>query len=285
MILIDTNQVIISAMFAESRGKPTFNKELVRHMVLNTIRKIKVNYRWDYGSPIVLCYDGKDTWRKKVFPYYKANRKTKRDNSDFDWNAFFDFINELRDDIRKHFPYLVLHLDGCEGDDIIATLVKKYRGTGPPILIVSSDSDFNQLIHPKNVHRYDTLKKKLITEGITENDMWLNIAEGDTSDGIPNVLSADDVLVDPLKRQTPLTKKRYSEIFVDQPAEITDELLRNIGRNSTLINFEYIPANITDSILYAYEQESNRVKNKQSNVLEYLVSKNMQNLTANASEF
>mgnify|MGYP003643705348 CR=1 FL=1 len=55
-------------------------EDMVRHIVLNTLRIYKKRFQSEYGE-LVLTYDGGKYWRKDIFPYYKAARKEKQNNS------------------------------------------------------------------------------------------------------------------------------------------------------------------------------------------------------------
>ena len=64
-------------------------------MMLNSIRMHNLKYRDEYGQLVICCDAG--TWRRDVFPEYKASRKTDRAASPVDWDAVFDIINTVRD--------------------------------------------------------------------------------------------------------------------------------------------------------------------------------------------
>ena len=66
MILVDMNQVTISNLMIQMKDEP-LSEDLVRHMVLNSLRSYKTTFRKDFGV-LVLCYDDKHCWRKDYFP-------------------------------------------------------------------------------------------------------------------------------------------------------------------------------------------------------------------------
>ena len=61
---------------AQVRGKGDVkpNKEMIRHMVLTSLRGFNVKFGKEYGQ-MVLCSDASDPWRKDFFPNYKHSRK------------------------------------------------------------------------------------------------------------------------------------------------------------------------------------------------------------------
>src|SRR5210317_2478839 len=126
MILVDLNQVLISNLMAQTRGKAEElpNKDVVRNMLINSIRGYKLKFGEQYGD-IILCADASNTWRRSIFPNYKYARKKNREDSATNWLPIFEVINDIRVEIQENFPYRVLHIDTAEADDIIGTLVKE----------------------------------------------------------------------------------------------------------------------------------------------------------------
>ena len=126
MILVDLNQVLISNLMAHTRGQldEMPDKDMLRHMVLNSLRGYNIKFKGEYGKTI-LCADGANPWRRDIFPYYKHARRKGREEDKKDWTSLFQLISEIRDELAKNFPYIVLHIDGVEADDIIGVLVKE----------------------------------------------------------------------------------------------------------------------------------------------------------------
>ena len=248
MILIDFTQTIIAGLMAQLKmNGGEVSEDMLRHMILNSVRNYQKKYAPDYGE-IVLCTDSSHTWRKDFYPMYKANRKKTRDASDLDWKMLFDTLQVVKEEIRDNFPYRYMYVEQCEADDIIAILVKHAR---EKVMIVSGDKDFQQL------HKYDYVKQwspnlnKLIT--CDNPDLFLkeHILTGDKSDGIPNILSNDDCFAEGI-RQTPL-RKGIKDSYLRMTIEKDDKYYRNYLRNQTLIDLEFIPQNIEDKILNEYE--------------------------------
>ena len=152
MILIDFTQTIIAGLMAQLKHNDgEINENMLRHMILNSIRNYQRRYASDYGQ-IVLCTDAANSWRKQFFPLYKANRKKSREADDKDWQLIFETLHKVKMEIKDNFPYKYMYVDECEADDIIAVLVK-HAPEGEDILIVSGDKDFQQL------HKYDNVRQ------------------------------------------------------------------------------------------------------------------------------
>ena len=282
MILVDFSGICLATILINKEN----DERMIRHMTLNSLRMYNQKFKENYGQMVLAC-DGPNNWRKEYFPQYKGNRRKSREQSTFDWNEAFRILNSLREEIRDNFPYKVIHMDGCEADDIIGTLVENSQefGNFEPIMIVSADGDFKQLQKYDNVSQWSPLTKKLVEEGHPRQNLKLKILQGDTGDGVPNVLSDDDTLIEG-RRQTPLSKKKKEAILQD----LSDgELLyaaswyRNYCRNETLIDLSKTPSSLKQNIINNFmEQDPWGNKGK---VFPYLVSKKMNRLIESVTEF
>jgi len=239
VILIDYSQVIISNLMAEIGGRSdvAIDVNLLRHMVINTIRSHKLKFEGEYGEIVIAC-DSRHYWRKQYFPYYKANRKKAREDSKFNWQEIFDAINLIKKELAAIFPFKVIEVDGAEADDIIASLVywsldnDVREGTlipdPKPLLIVSGDHDFNQLQKYKHVKQFSPVLKKFVKAETTPEEYIIHhIIRGDKGDGVPNVLSNDDSIVSG-ERQTSISTKKLEEWIKDPTTMPTDVKLKRI---------------------------------------------------------
>mgnify|MGYP000541724399 CR=1 FL=1 len=283
MILVDMNQVMISNMMAQlgNHKNAEVDENMVRHMVLNSLRANRMKFRDEFGE-LVICCDDKNYWRRQLFPYYKASRRKAREGSEIDWNAVFAALNNIRDELKEFFPYKVLQLDSCEADDIIGTIVHKegtLLNTGEPILILSGDKDYIQLHTYMNVKQYDPTRKRWITHNNPEQYLTEHVLKGDTGDGVPNVLSPDNCLVVG-ERQRPMTKKRIEEF--SNINNMNDEVKRNYTRNRMLIDLSQVPENVKDMILEEYAKENTKDR---SQLFNYFVNKKLKHLMADLQEF
>jgi hypothetical protein len=266
MILVDYSQVALSAILTfqrELKGNEAEVKNLIRHVTLSTIKSFKKKYGKEYGK-IVICCDGRKYWRRDFFPHYKAGRKKAREASDLDWGLIFDTLSEMRQDLAKHFPYKVMHIERCEADDIIAALTKYAQENelvqeglveeSQKILILSSDKDFKQLQLYPNVKQWSPMQKKYVTATQREIIEYKieHIVKGDSGDGIPNIMSKDDVFVIG-ERQRVVTAKRLQE-FIDNGflACKNDDERRNWQRNTVLVDFDHIPDDVREEIVQSY---------------------------------
>ena len=286
MIILDLNQVMISNLMMQLNHEPEVNEDLVRHMILNSIRLYKQKFSAEYGELIIAC-DDKDYWRKSLFPYYKAHRKEDRAKSTHDWNRIFEVLNKIRDEIRDNFPYKVIQVEHAEADDIIGVLVSsvgKYlkNDEDERVLILSGDKDFGQLQKYINVDQFSPVLKKWIKINDPRRFLREHIMRGDRGDGIPNFLSNDSCIINK-ERQKPLASKKM-DVWVDQEPEMfcDEQMLRNYKRNEQLVDLEMVPDDIADAIL---EQYRNYEVPKRSGLLNYFIKNKLKNLMDSIGEF
>ena len=289
MILVDLNQVMISNLMMQIGGKKNIaiEEDLVRHMVLNSLRMYRTKFFKKYGE-LVICCDDKNYWRRELFPYYKIHRKKDRDESGLDWNMIFTVLNGIRDDIREKFPYKVIQIEHAEADDIIGSLCHRFghlgitNGSAEPILILSSDKDFMQLQKYANVEQYSPMQKKFITCSNPARYIHEHILKGDRGDGVPNFLSDDDVFVNG-KRQKPLATKKIDAWNGMRPEDYCDErMLRNYRRNQQLVDLDFIPADIQNE---ANEIFDNYKLNERGKIFNYFIEKKMKNMMEVIGDF
>jgi len=280
MILIDLSQIMVaSTMMSMGKDQSEVDINMVRHMVLNSLRMYRSKYHEEYGE-LVLCCDGRHSWRREHFPQYKAARKSNREADKRDWTQIFGCLDTIKSELKEFFPYKYLEIDTAEADDIIGVLA---RGAGTErVMIISGDKDFIQLQIYKNVKQYSPITKKLIVDRDPAKYLKEHIMKGDSSDGVPNILSADNCIVDKI-RQKPMSKKKI-ELWIDQePADFcNEEQLRNYHRNMKLIDLQFTPLDIVDQI---GEQFNVTPQGKRSGLLNYFIERKLNNLIQDIGEF
>ena len=280
MILIDLSQIMVaSTMMSMGKDQSEVDIDMVRHMVLNSLRMYRSKYHEEYGE-LVLCCDGRHSWRKEHFPQYKAARKSNREADNRDWTQIFGCLDTIKSELKEFFPYKYLEIDESEADDIIGVLA---RGAGTEkVMIISGDKDFIQLQIYKNVKQYSPITKKLIVDKDPAKYLKEHIMKGDSSDGVPNILSSDNCIVDKI-RQKPLSKKKI-ESWIDQdPSDFcTEEQLRNYHRNMKLIDLQFTPLDIVDQIGKQFDVTP---QGKRSGLLNYFIERKLNNLIQDIGEF
>ena len=278
---------MISNLMVQINGRNAveLSEDLVRHMVLNSLRGHNKKFRKEYGEMVIAC-DSKNVWRREVFPNYKAGRKATREKSEHDWDAIFSMLHTIKDEIRSFLPYKVIELETAEADDIIATLVKRTQNEVGPnhkkkILILSGDKDFIQL-HGPNVKQYNPVLNKFVGKG-EDPTIYIkeHILKGDRSDGIPNVLSDDNVFIEG-RRQRPLSKKKIESWVNEVFMTFTEEEQKNYDRNRKLIDLSCIPPELEEKIINEFIDAKVASRDK---ILNYFITKKLKTLIEVIDEF
>ena len=105
------NQIAVAnlMMNLKMNNSKTIDENMVRHMILNSIRMYRMEHHSEYGE-VVLTWDSKHSWRRDYYPEYKAGRRKGREESDLNWDDIFGTLNKIRNEIKENFPYKYLEV-------------------------------------------------------------------------------------------------------------------------------------------------------------------------------
>lgn len=243
-----SNLAISALQEAGSGGNPIeLTEQTLRHIVLKKIydthKKIGVHHE------MVLAFDSTNYFRKDLFPYYKLNRK--KTNDCFDWDDYRELFPVFKMELPYYFPFKCVETAKVEGDDIINCIVDyEVEHGNRHIIIASSDTDDLQIMerYPNIIEQYSFKKRGYITCADYNYNLRNHIIEGDSGDGIPNIMSDDDTYMNPSKRSKALTKKRRAEFTFGIP----EEFQANYERNKALIDMSQIPEHYRQEIIEEY---------------------------------
>ena len=286
MIIIDMNLLSLASVMMNMRMSGVFDKDkepqdieedMVRHMILNSIRMYRTMFKEKHGE-VVLAYDSKHYWRRDIFPEYKASRKKGRENNQEQWDKIFNFLGRLKKEFKENLPYKFIEVYGAEADDNIGTLCREYQDQ--KTMIISGDKDFIQLQKYDNVNQYSPITKKMVNGHNPDTYIKEHILKGDSSDGVPNVLSPDHTFVEGL-RQRPLSKKKI-EAWIKSETGMSDEVKRNYQRNHKLINLDNTPEDLQKSILDTFNEAPCGDRSK---ILTYFIENKLKELTDSIGDF
>ena len=285
MVLVDFNGLAIGSIMGQLSHGEELSENLVKHIILNNLRVYRNKYPESKYGKIVICCDSY-SWRKDVFPEYKAQRKANRSTDKHDWPMIFDLIEDTLHDLRTNFPYAVIKIDSAEADDIIGALTvhKSIPLIGEDVVIISADKDFIQLQSHGHVIQWSPMFNKMIKEENPRRYLFEHLLKGDSGDGVPNANSHDDVFVT-AARQTPMTKKaidKYWDNRDDLESIMKPNVYRNFMRNAQMIDLENTPDGIREAAINKYENYDYPAR---SNILTYLVENRMKMLVECAAEF
>ena len=172
----------------------------------------------------------------------------------------------------------MIAVDTAEADDIIATLCRRIK---EKILILSGDKDFIQL-HNEKIRQYNPVLNKFV--GKDENpSLYIreHILKGDRSDGIPNVLSDDNVFIEG-RRQTPLSRKKIEAWVNEVVPTFNEEQQKNYERNRQLIDLNCIPKELESNINREFDNVEVATRDK---ILGYFINKKLKTLIESIDEF
>lgn len=269
-------------MFVQAKNyADQIEPDLVRSMVLTSLKRYRNRFKSEYGE-LVICADGRKTWRKKIFPYYKERRKLRRSKDKLDWDVIMGTINTIYEELESLFPYKCLRVEGAEADDIIGVVCKNFHDQ-EKIMILSGDKDYKQLQKYPSVTQYDPVKDRYLIEKFPKKFLFEQILRGDDGDDIPNFLSDDDTFINPHKRQASIYETRMAEWLAD-PAMVLDDpaYKKNIVRNRRLIDLSKIPADIETKIM---ERVKAPIKGSRKNLTKYFQEHRLHLLYKHIGEF
>ena len=184
-------------------------------------------------NQFVFCWDSRKSFRKLIYPEYKANRrKDLTEQEEIDYALAFKQFDALREKVLPGLGFSnIFQQNGYEADDLIAEVVLHTDGE---FIVVSTDKDLYQLLHKCNI--YNQRVKKIFTHedfqelyNIHCSD-WVRIKSlmGDSGDNIPGILGVGIV------KATQHIKNELSE------GKIKDRILSEESIELTLRNLKLV---------------------------------------------
>jgi 5'-3' exonuclease len=196
IILIDWNVFVFRSIFAWRNNKAIPPTYTALSMLISCLKKIGCHP----DDTIILAIDSpKGSWRKQIDVQYKANRKEAREKfTDINWSEMFGMFRKLIPQLVASTPFIPLELDNYEADDIIAVACRHFKDK--KCIIVSSDSDYEQLAEYKNVRLFSPSPKHKRYKTVTNPIRVLQkkIAKEQTDNLVSPILNEADYI----RRQT-----------------------------------------------------------------------------------
>ena len=230
---------------------PTTNEDGI-HIggIVGFLRSIAYAVNMIRPTRVIIAFDGKggSTRRRKIYPEYKQNRKTKyRVNRS---NSFASQDDERMNMIMQiqrvveyldNLPLTVLSYDNIEADDTIGYICKQVL-TDSKITVMSTDKDFLQLTNDR-IQVWSPTKKKMYDEeavleeyGISSHNLiWYRVLDGDKSDNISGVRGLG---LKTIQKKLPfLSENRIVEM---------DEVVNELPEHKDIIDLNYRLMQLTD---------------------------------------
>jgi 5'-3' exonuclease len=156
------NIMIVDSLNLAFRYKHTERRDFAEDYY-KTVKSLAKSYQ---ASRIILACDwGKSSYRKELYPEYKADREAKvalqTEEEKEKFQVFFEDFEKAIDYCDNSFP--ILKYQGVEADDIAAYLTHYvFKNIEDDIWLISSDKDWDLLLMP-NVHRFSYVTRKEYT--------------------------------------------------------------------------------------------------------------------------
>ena len=256
IVIFDLNHVAYRCLHAAKRDINDvgwlYFKHIMFNQVINTAKKFN-------ADEVILMVDDKDNWRKKVYLEYKENRKEARaKQTDIDWNAFFTSYREFVEEVKAFFPFYVLQQKYLEADDQAGIFAREWQSFEK--IIVTSDTDYLQLLKYKNVKIYDPIKAKFLVCDDPIKALKIKILTGDSGDNVPSIKER----VGEKTAEKIVNEGKLAEMFEDKTPFFTrtdgsvitfgEEYKERYKRNLLLIDLDKTP----EALVKAFK---NSVKN------------------------
>ncbi|MCD6377268.1 MAG: DNA polymerase I [Planctomycetes bacterium] len=187
LYVIDGHWLIFRAYYAPFRDlhSPSGEPTRATYVFCTTLLKLITQQKPDYLA--VTLDSGRELLeRTRVYPQYKATRVKLPEDLPPQISRIVEIVQAMK------IP--ILQKVGVEGDDIMATIVRRFANKNMKIFLVSRDKDLEQLIGP-NVVLYDPMKDKIIDTEILQKEKGyppekavdVHALCGDTSDNVPGI--------------------------------------------------------------------------------------------------
>lgn len=281
IIIVDFNAVVVSniCMYARQNNN-RIDIHDVRAMVLTSLKRYRRKFFRSHGE-LVICVDGKKVWRKDEFPYYKENRKAKKEKDPLDWTLIGNVIYTIAKELYTHFPYKVISVTRTEADDAIAVITKE-MSKQEAIIIISGDKDLVQLQRYPNVKNYDPVRDRYLGTDDPARFLKEHVLRGDSSDGVPNFMSDDDTFMNSGKRQKSIFDAKLTGWLDDPEFFNKSEFKDNIERNQKLIDLTNIPEELQIKIKKQFARDP---VGHRTMLMKYFAAKHLNNFIESIGEF
>ena len=286
MLIMDIGNITFAAVGIDlAKNKSTdCDRDFLRHLIINSIRgKFKKLSQSD--EDVVLAVDSPHSWRKDFFPNYKANRQISRKASAINWNSIFESFNVILEEIRENLPYKFIKVPKLEADDIIGILAFNFndikKRDSEKCIIVSNDKDFCQLDVLPYVKRYRPISENFVKEPYPNDYLREQIIKGDRVDGIPNIKSSADAIVEGT-RQSPITTKFLRECFNSNLSNLNENERKRYNDNKVLIDLREIPQEYVKPVMEQLKYSNGKTK---TDLFQYFAQHGLKSLAGSLTDF
>ena len=159
-VLVDSLNMFFRAKHVGGGKDIDMRVGMAMHIMFNSIKKCVKEFGADH---VVICLEGR-SWRKDFYKPYKANRNVSMDKrsprEQEDDELFFEAYDGMMQFFNDKTNCSVIRCATAEADDLIAMWTQEHPEDEH--VIVSTDSDFYQLLAP-NVVQYNGTTDQLVS--------------------------------------------------------------------------------------------------------------------------
>ena len=264
LLLVDCGNLVYRNVYTAVNvsEEDNWNFNLWKSLFLNSLFQTIVKHSPDR---VIIAQDEKNNWRKDLYDKYKFDRAAKTAKSNINFDRFFPIMEDYLQQIKETFTNIIfLKLPRTEADDVISTICLNSSDTEN--IIVSTDSDFNQLINT-NTKQYNPIKDEFVSCINSKRALQLKVIIGDKSDCISSIK----------ERVGPKTASKLLDEGLQDLLESDDKIKELYERNEKLIDLSLIPKEYKEKILTEYENYP--VKELQlSKVFNFLIKNRLQKI-------
>ena len=170
ILVIDAYNMIHRARFGYANGEHA--------IVFNFFRSLKSEIARHEPDRVYIVSEGTPKHRLLLNNEYKGQRKPVTDP------GFYRQKNEIFS-LCKYFPFTFIRHPEYECDDVIGHLCTKTHA-GDEVTIISSDSDFIQLLDDESTKLWNPVKKKFVDQWPVDYVTWKAL-KGDPTDNVPGI--------------------------------------------------------------------------------------------------
>ena len=182
-----------------------------------------------YSNQTLLCFDSRQSYRRRLFPKYKAHRKEHLTPEEIDQLKEMRLqVELLRTTILPNIGFTTYRQTGCESDDVMAQMALQITESNQQGIIITGDGDLLQCITPA-IRWYDPGRRKLFDKdtffahkGVTPAQ-WGDVKAlgGCSTDGVPGIPGVGEkTAIRYLDHKLPMHHKTYKAIRSPEGKEI-----------------------------------------------------------------
>ena len=250
ILLIDFLNYYYRGVITFGKPAPIENGKEDNTIIFNFFRNLRSTVEVLKPNKIIICLEGQDSFRKKIYPEYKANRIIKAGDikSEKKIVAKQNILRQagITTELLNHLPVYKCYSDTFEADDVLYSLANNLYNED--VVIVSNDNDLLQILQKKHLNKvriYNSSKKTFATAPEHFHTLF-KVLFGDVSDNIPRLVGEKSAMK--IVESPELLKE-----FLTSP-----ENLANFNLNMELVELKLIP---DEQLIFTdYNKNYNKLK-------------------------